>query len=145
MDIPGLTEQLRSWAERQSLVARTLEGFDDWYSRKGERAARFPRSEVTVIYSDQALQFHFAGDDLIPPRIAVHLALFVYEGECPLGSYTRWFDLEGRAIEEDVELGAETPLEELGGSTWRYSEVFAPADQPPEGPEPADGEDDLPF
>ena len=141
--IPELAEQLRCWAERQSLVARTLAGFDDWYSRKGERAARFPRSEVSVIYCEQTLRFHFA-DDLIPPRVGVHLELFVRDGECPLGSYTRWFDLEGRAIEEDVELGSEVALEVLDGNIYRYLEDLPP----PEATAPAeaaDGENDLPF
>jgi hypothetical protein len=121
MEMPQVVEVLLAWSERHRLEEKAAAQFEQWLNSRGGSVGDFSRSEIQVALFDQLLVFH-GGQYATQPMVVTCLALAVYDGECPLGTFKLLTDLDGQQCGIVVELGAEVALEGLGGNVWRYYE-----------------------
>src|SRR5688572_3690052 len=104
---------LFAWSHRHRLAERALAEFAAWLAWDGGAVGDFGRADIRAEVWEQALVFR-RGPHPGPPRVVTRLALSVFDGDCPLGTYDLVTDLNGVGVEEAVELGAEVALDDLG-------------------------------
>jgi hypothetical protein len=121
MDLSEVVESLAAWAEEHRLVEQAHAELDRWLQSRGGSVGTFSGQEIQAALHEQSLVFR-TGRHPVEPVIVTCLALSVYDGECPLGTFRLLTDLQGHRHGIEVELGAEVALDGLGGHVWRFYE-----------------------
>ena len=120
MELTGVIDTLRAWEEQERLQDQAFAAFEQWLESASGPIRTFSRPEIEVTFHNQSLVFRSARST--PDVVATCLALSVYDGECPLGTFKLLTDARGRRCGIEVELGSEVAVECFHGHVWWFYE-----------------------